>query len=214
MDEKINSTNYRDYVIKDGRFIGEFEEMYKNIEDPWCIGDATEIQYDLVLYLLDRHTVCLKSGSILDIGCGKGAFTYRIKKARPYCDIMGVDISETAIIKARNLYQSEGIDFRTIDVEKEYRNILRKYDLIILSQIVWYILPHLEEIILYLLKSGLKKNGYLLINQAFYKPDEQTYGKGILSTIEDLIRIIGIDPIELIETNRQMNYNAVALFKV
>ena len=26
---------YQDYVIKDGKLIGEFEAMYKDYEDPW-----------------------------------------------------------------------------------------------------------------------------------------------------------------------------------
>ena len=26
---------YQDFVIKDGRFIGKFEEMYKKFPDPW-----------------------------------------------------------------------------------------------------------------------------------------------------------------------------------
>ncbi len=35
---------YQDYVIKDGKFIGRFEEMYQKFEDPWnqkaCIADS------------------------------------------------------------------------------------------------------------------------------------------------------------------------------
>ena len=26
---------YQDYVIKDGKFVGEFEQMYKDFDDPW-----------------------------------------------------------------------------------------------------------------------------------------------------------------------------------
>lgn len=26
---------YHDYVIKDGQFIGEFNEMYRAFDDPW-----------------------------------------------------------------------------------------------------------------------------------------------------------------------------------
>ena len=26
---------YQDFVIKDGKFIGEFEKMYQNFDDPW-----------------------------------------------------------------------------------------------------------------------------------------------------------------------------------
>lgn len=27
--------NYHDFVIKDGVFVGKFEEMYKSFDDPW-----------------------------------------------------------------------------------------------------------------------------------------------------------------------------------
>lgn len=26
---------YQDYVIRDGRLVGEFEEMYRDFDDPW-----------------------------------------------------------------------------------------------------------------------------------------------------------------------------------
>lgn len=26
---------YQDYVIKDGRFVGRFDEMYRHFDDPW-----------------------------------------------------------------------------------------------------------------------------------------------------------------------------------
>ena len=31
----INSKDYHDYVIKDGKLVGEFEQMYQNVKDPW-----------------------------------------------------------------------------------------------------------------------------------------------------------------------------------
>jgi|TARA_B100000315_G_scaffold178802_1_gene167474 hypothetical protein len=35
-NREIKSDDYHDYVIKDGRLIGEFEQMYKNSRDiPW-----------------------------------------------------------------------------------------------------------------------------------------------------------------------------------
>ena len=27
--------DYHDYVIKDGRFVGQFDQMYKDCENPW-----------------------------------------------------------------------------------------------------------------------------------------------------------------------------------
>ena len=28
---------YKDFIIKDGKFIGKFEEMYKKFDDPWLL---------------------------------------------------------------------------------------------------------------------------------------------------------------------------------
>lgn len=52
--KRINSKDYHDYVFKDGKFIGAFEEMYQNVEDPWHHGDATAIYYDKDLYLIQH----------------------------------------------------------------------------------------------------------------------------------------------------------------
>jgi hypothetical protein len=156
---RINSDNYRDYVIKDGKFIGAFEEMYQNIEDPWNHGNATAIQY------------------------------------------------------AKKTYCNRGIEFSLVDIQEEYQEIRSQYDLIVISQLVWYILPKIREIMEYLVDNVLAENGYLIINQAFYKPDEQTYGKEIISTIEDLIRYLKIPPVEILESNRLTNHDAVLLFQ-
>lgn len=43
-------SDYHDYVFKDGKFVGAFEEMYRNVGDPWHHGDATAVHYDLALY--------------------------------------------------------------------------------------------------------------------------------------------------------------------
>ena len=31
----MSSNDYHKYVIKDGKFIGDFETMHQNCEDPW-----------------------------------------------------------------------------------------------------------------------------------------------------------------------------------
>jgi SAM-dependent methyltransferase len=210
---RINSDNYRDYVIKDGKFIGAFEEMYQNIEDPWNHGNATAIQYDLVLLLIRRHSICRDGGKVLDIGCGKGAFTARISETLPRCSITGIYISTTAIQFARKTYGNRGIEFSPIDIQEDYHKIQSQFDLIVISQLVWYILPTIREIMEYLVDKVLAENGYLIINQAFYKPEEQTYGKEIISTVEDLTGYIKIPSVEILESNRLTNHDAVLLFQ-
>ena len=44
---------YQDLVIKDGKFVGEFEKMYQQFEDPW---DQTKKGY--VENSISRQIVC------------------------------------------------------------------------------------------------------------------------------------------------------------
>lgn len=209
---KIKSKDYHDYVIKDGKFIGAFEEMYQNVNDPWYHGKAESVSYDIALYLISKYKICSKKGKILDIGCGKGAFTYRIKKRCPSVEISAVDISQTAIKKAKKKYGRLKIDFEVMDVQKEYKKIDKKFDLIIVSEILWYVLPNFAQI-LNNLKKNLKPKGYLLIKQAFYKPNEQKYGREIVSSPEDMFKILKYKIVEMIELNRFENPVAIVLFK-
>jgi len=205
------SKDYHDYVIKNGRFIGAFEEMYQNIEDPWHHGDATSIQYDIDLYLIDRYGICAKGGEVLDIGCGRGAFTARLKKQMPHAQILAIDVASTAVRKATEKYKNFNIDFKVIDIQSEH--IIGRFDLIVMSQVMWYILPTFEKVISCLKEKNLKNNGYLLINQAFYKSEEQKYGRELVSSVEDMFNLIKMDIVEMIELNRFGDYNAIILFK-
>lgn len=206
------SPDYHDYVIKNGIFVGAFEEMYQNVEDPWCIGDATDLQYDIVLMLLDHFSI--QPERILDIGCGKGAFTYRIKRARPDSIVLGVDISQSAIQIAQKTYSQQGLRFETMDIKKEYNSFQDRFDLVIMSQIIWYILPVVKDILRYIFTSMLNPGGHLCINQSFPKPEQQTYGKEIVSSLEDLTAMIDLSPLQIIETNRPTNHNAAILYRV
>lgn len=210
-------TNYHDYVIKDDKFIGAFEEMYQNIEDPWNHGDATDIHYDMALYLIKRYKLCTKGeGFVLDIGCGKAAFTARLRKTfSENVRITAIDIAPTAIRKAKEKYGELGIDFRVCDVIKEYDRLdvpSQGFDLIIMSDLMWYILPHFENICNAVI-DYLKNDGYLLIKQTFYSPEKQKYGKNIISCVEDMVKLINLELLEMIETNRLVSHHTVVLFK-
>ena len=208
----MDSKDYHDYVIKNGKFIGKFEEMYQNIEDPWLHGKALAIQYDIAIYLINRYNVCNKSVKILDIGCGKGAFTLRIKNNFPKSKITALDISSTAIVKAKK-NNRKGIDFKVSDIQKDYKKIKEKYDLIILSEIMWYILPNLKDILLFLSKNVLKKKGYFLVNQAFYKDGIQKYSNKFVENQEDFIKLTKLKLLERIDIHNSSNFDTVMLFK-
>ncbi len=197
LDRQTKSKDYHDYVIKDGKFIGAFEEMYQNVDDPWHHGDASDIQYDLALHLTNKHGICKGGGLVLDIGCGKGAFSARLKHQMPKAHILAVDISPTAIRKAEQKCGRFGIKFQVMDIQKEYKNITERFDLIVRS----------------LARRALKSDGHLLINQCFYKPEEQRYGKETVATIEDMLNLVNLEVVGMIELNRLINHDAIVLFK-
>ena len=68
---------YQDFVIKNGKFIGEFEKMYQKFDDPW----KQKIEYNSIT----RQIVCAyikhyKIKSVVEFGCGLGATTNFIYK--------------------------------------------------------------------------------------------------------------------------------------
>ena len=212
------SNDYHDYVFKDGIFVGKFEEMYQNVEDPWHQADTSAIHYDMMLYLLNRYDVCRSwGGVVLDIGCGKGAFTARLKKSlNNDVKVIGTDISDTAIQKAKEKYGSLGIDFIVCDIKKEFKHLplpSLKVDLIIMSELMWYVLPNFKDICQGI-KHYLKDDGAFIINQTFYPPPEkQKYGKEIVSNVKDIFKLVSLPLVEMIETNRFENHHAICLFE-
>jgi SAM-dependent methyltransferase len=209
----MDSKDYHDYVIKDGKFVGKFEEMYQNVEDPWLHGDALEVQYDIMLDLIKRSKISKKGLRVLDIGCGKGAFTSRFKKSFPNSQITAYDISETAIKKAKEKYKNLKINFQVLDIQKGYNKIKDKFELIIISQLMWYILPSLKNVLDYLEKKVLLKGGYILINQTFYKEGVQKYGKEFIKKPEDLISLLKSELLARIDTHKIKDFDSVMLFK-
>lgn len=73
------SDDYHDYVIKDGKFIGKFEEMYKYSKDvPWHQDRiAYAFQSDIDIGLLWHIVREYEPMKIAEIGCGLGYFTTR-----------------------------------------------------------------------------------------------------------------------------------------
>jgi 2-polyprenyl-3-methyl-5-hydroxy-6-metoxy-1,4-benzoquinol methylase len=96
----------------------------------------------------------LKSGSILDIGCGTGAFLNTMKEAG--WKITGLEPDETAIKKAKALYQIHP------QSPSELFNLSdQQFDAITM----WHVLEHVHQLNEYLfqLRKILKDNGTLFI---------------------------------------------------
>jgi SAM-dependent methyltransferase len=127
---------YHKYVFdKDNRqFVGQFEEMYQNEEienyDSWFQEDLTHLGKQISLIILNRYNF----STILDIGCGKGAFTHLLKKSNN--KVVGADISETAIVKAKSRYRD--IEFLKLNAE-EALSLKKDWDLIVMIETLSYL---------------------------------------------------------------------------
>ena len=170
---------YQDYVIKDGKLVGKFEEMYREFDSPW---QQTETEQ---LFSKSRHTACLnirKFGirSVVEFGSGLGYTSDMIQRATG-ANVLGIDISETAVKKAKDRFPQ--IEFRADSVEniERYAN----YDAILFAEITWYILPQLTSVFEKMLKHFSGK--YFLHNLVFYKGNTQQYGKEYFRSLDEFV---------------------------
>jgi len=185
---RIESSDYHDYVIKNGRFIGEFEQMYQRIPDPWrCTEQADDFKNLLLIDAIRRAGSDVKRA--LDVGCGLGALTGRLCRALPWAEWHACDVSPTAVARAsrdcpqahffvHDLARSEPLPFEP-----------GALDLITMAEVVWYVLPHLPQIFAQFHRA-LRPGGHLLVLQYFLSPEEQQYGKEIVASPADLVRFV------------------------
>ncbi|UTW66320.1 class I SAM-dependent methyltransferase [bacterium SCSIO 12643] len=188
-----NENNYHDYVIKDGQFIGDFENMYRDCPDPWTQSTQPN-KYARTAGLI--HIKNFGIQSVLECGCGLGYYAewmYRDTGILP----KSLDLSTVAIEKAQGLFPH--LDFEVADIVKDLVKY-QDYDCVLLSEIIWYILPDLQQI-LEVLKTHFKGK-YLLVNQIFYK-GQQKYGVEYFTSLSEFIEYIPFEELGHCEATLQ-----------
>jgi trans-aconitate methyltransferase len=149
------------YVFDTDRreFVGKFEDLYRaDTEkgfDSWFQSDPRRLEHRLASLLLEQITF----SSAIDIGCGKGAFTALLKRRDNR--VTGVDLSETAIERARSYFP----DIEWVCAPAlEYVRAAEPVDLVVTRGT----LPYLEEW-RELLSATAEKTRYYLVD--VYIPD-------------------------------------------
>ncbi len=100
------SIDYHDYVFRDGKLVGEFEEMYRNSEIvPWH-QDEQDSWIDVRLTKEMIRDIGANLDQIHDLGCGTGHYLNLIAAEflAPQGTSYGYDISETACQMAANTF--------------------------------------------------------------------------------------------------------------
>lgn len=127
---------YHKYIFDTEKraFLGKFEEMYQNEDkegyDSWHQSDANILKNKISETILGQY----QFKTIADIGCGKGSFTSRLKQVNNY--VLGVDLSETAIKKAKQNYSE--IDFQTQTTD-EFLERQPDFDLVVCMETLSYL---------------------------------------------------------------------------
>lgn len=181
---------YQDYVIRDGRLVGEFEEMYRDHPDPWHQSqrEAFSTEKMATLNLLQR----LQAKRVVEVGCGLGYFTRKI--ADIGCEVVGLDVSPTAIAKATELHGSPTCRFAPADIlaPDHYRDF--QPDVVVMAEVTWYVLNKLPEY-LRLLRSELRGRHLIhLLNT--YPPGTQKYGSEYFTNLTEIRRYFGMEYLE------------------
>lgn len=170
-------------------FVGDFEGYYQESSDPWGQSATREMgRY----YRLSRQRLvefvecCPNRGEILEVGCGHGHVAQLIAAQFPQSHVTGLDISVTAIDRARAGYP--GLAFVAGDIadsDTVSKLATGRFNVIILNQLLWYILDTLP-VVLGNVRTLLSDDGCLIISNAFAR--NQRYGTEIIDHFHGAVR--------------------------
>jgi 2-polyprenyl-3-methyl-5-hydroxy-6-metoxy-1,4-benzoquinol methylase len=168
---------------KTGTFRGEFEKMYSDIEDPWgCEAGKSSLNNRIfldVIFADDR-----RYERILDIGCGLGGLLSTIRARNGGGYVLGVDVSATAVEKARRQYPEVSFQQRNIVTEDLGE---RDFDLVVTSEVLWYMLDNLP-LFYDRIEATMSHGGVLAVHQYF--PTEQRFGKDVIDGLSGYLRFM------------------------
>jgi SAM-dependent methyltransferase len=189
--------NYQDYVISNGKFIGDFEAMYENCEDPWHQSEPVHIfdsRRQIAINFCNRLRSKYSISKVVELGCGFGHLTESLRKSN--FDVIGTDVSKTAIDKASKLYPDA--KFKQLNFNDFDELFSLQPNILIMAEITWYILEDLDEFLIRLKQySKESKTPVFLIHLlATYEPGVQKYGADKFTNLEEIIRYFNLEYLE------------------
>ena len=200
-----SNAKYQDLVIKDGKLIGDWDNLYKNFDDPWMqsiLDHKLDTRRQISILACQRLREEHNSLRVLELGCGFGFITQSLTELK--FKAVGMDISENAIAKAKeknpeSIYRVGPFD--DFDFIREFNP-----DILIMAELTWYVLENLDTF-MHKLKgfAKLKQNPVFLIHLLnTYKPGVQKYGLEKFKNHGEILKYFNLDYLEsgYIETRR------------
>ncbi|NLW91142.1 MAG: methyltransferase domain-containing protein [Syntrophomonadaceae bacterium] len=156
--------------------------MYQNFDDPWHQSEEQNNQYSYSRLISLLNIKRFGINSVVEFGCGLGYYTKMISDIGSV-SVRGIDISETAISKAKTNFPH--LDF-AVDQVQNIDNY-KDYDAVLFAEIVWYILDDINLIFEKMSKN--MKGKYFLNNLVFYKGHQQ-YGREYFTSLKEFIDFV------------------------
>lgn len=178
---------YQDFVIKDGKLVGDFEGVYKNFDDPWHQsreGRDFASQRVWAVSWCNKLRKKYNCSRIVELGCGFGHLTEQLRQ-QDFASI-GVDISYVAIQKAREINPSSSFVMASLN---EFEKICQfDPDIFLMAEITWYVLDDLDKFIENLRNYSNKrgKPTFLIHLLTTYAPGVQKYGVDKFTNLDEI----------------------------
>lgn len=192
---------YHKYVFDQEKreFLGHFEQMYaaegEKIFDSWHQEDQRDLSKVVAKGLLAQY--CFST--ILDLGCGKGAFTHGLKKRGNR--VIAIDVSATALRMARARYGD--IEFHCADLNHQsLKDIIPQGVELAVSLETFSYLAHWEAV----LDDLAALAGHFLV--VLYLPENPI---GFIKSEEQLLLAFG-ESFEIIQDIRMRSMKKIILF--
>lgn len=182
------STDYHDYVFKDGKLIGQFEQMYRYSKDiPWHQDETAYSAFSNIdMQILKQF----RYESVCEIGCGLGYFTNRLYKELKSDDnkpkVTSVEISRAAIKKAKSMFPK--IRFIRGDLLEKRPLRGEQFGLIVIREVIWYVCHKLDRFLQTAVEMA-KENGFVYVSQSFPEGSKWV-GKEIIGSPQELKKIL------------------------
>lgn len=201
----MSAETYHDYVIKDGQFIGRFDEMYQKFDDPWMQSSQPN-PYSRMATIINIQRFGI--GSVLEVGCGLGHYSQAIFQQTGIIPT-GIDVSETAITKAKSLYPHLQFGVDTVDNLAHYKDL----EAILFAEVTWYILDKLPAIFETMRQHFSGK--LFLHNLVFYK-GSQRYGTDYFTSLAEFIDYVPFPLLARVEgtTVNDSTIETATVFKI
>jgi predicted TPR repeat methyltransferase len=139
-----------DFVIKEGKFIRDFEKMYQQCDDPWDQRKVHQhsLMNNMALWMLS-NVIGNHIETILDVGCAEGYYASTVLSMthNKNAQYTGTDISPTVIERARKnipLDKKKQIRFITDDIRIPNQSFINTYHLLFATKILYYVAPEID----------------------------------------------------------------------